>query len=66
MEMRVIRKQRFFEKKRAKNFCSWGRLERECRQSPPLVAIDGTPVPNAPRSKSFFGSFFSKKELLSY
>jgi hypothetical protein len=40
---------RFFEKKRAKNFCS-------------LVPLALT---RAPRSKSFFGAFFSKKALLS-
>jgi hypothetical protein len=40
---------RFFVKKRAKNFCSLRALA----------------LPQPPWSKSFFGSFFSKKELLS-
>jgi hypothetical protein len=63
MENKV--KKRFFEKKRAKNFCSLrGVFEAGDRHA---LSVHGGHRPQRPRvaSKSFFGSFFSKKELLS-
>jgi hypothetical protein len=47
----IIRKRFFFEKKKQKTFCPAGCGEGRA---------------NAPRSKSFFASFFSKKEALSW
>jgi hypothetical protein len=58
------RKKRFFEKKRAKNFCVRAEATPVSLRPPPLAAPNATPGLPQPARKSFFGSFFSKKELL--
>jgi len=55
----------FFEKKNQKTFAPGG-IGHACRLNPPPGDLNRHASPKPPANKSFFGSFFSKKELLSF